>query len=480
MEWREILSKREYRIAAAEKSVLALLFIYLSSFIKAPFAPFHWDLDGDLIDENALRLLCLMFRESAKSVINCLALPLHSVAFNRHKFIIFGSDEEGAAAANMTEVKNQLCENELFIHDFGQLYIEPRSSYKMNKKKTETQFFTVNDIRFLARGVGQKVRGLRHGNRRPDLFIGDDFENINNVDSKKQRDKRMFWILSEVLSALDQARGKVVINGNILHSDAVMVRLSKLPNWKVHKVPLIINEQLAWPARWVWTRKEAEERNRYLPPDQWVISVEQVREDKGSLIFAQEYLMIPISNDQQIILDAWIQWYEERLPLDNTKRFKIIMAVDPAISESEKADYSAATVWAYDTLLECAYCVDYINAKLLYPQLKAELERIDRYWKPEKVLVEDVAAQNWLIQDLRNNHSIPAMGVKRRGDKRSRLVAVSHLFEKKKIFFRKNQTLIVNQLLNLGNSDHDDLADTVSDALAELFNPDRTRLYKKR
>ena len=42
-------------------------------------------------------------------------------------------------------------------------------------------FTTLNDIRVKARGRGQRLRGLKHKQWRPDLVILDDLENDVNV-----------------------------------------------------------------------------------------------------------------------------------------------------------------------------------------------------------------------------------------------------------------------------------------------------------
>ena len=44
-------------------------------------------------------------------------------------------------------------------------------------------FVTLNDVRLKARGRGQRLRGLKHKQRRPDLIILDDIENDQQARS---------------------------------------------------------------------------------------------------------------------------------------------------------------------------------------------------------------------------------------------------------------------------------------------------------
>jgi hypothetical protein len=71
----------------------------------------------------------------------------------------------------------------------------------------------------------QSIRGLRHGEYRPDLVICDDVEDLNSVKTKEGRDKTFNWLVGEVLPIGDQDT-KMVLVGNLLHEDSLLMRLS--------------------------------------------------------------------------------------------------------------------------------------------------------------------------------------------------------------------------------------------------------------
>lgn len=482
MDYDTIRRDKKLRKIAGERNLLAFAFLYFNDFITFNFAPFHRDLEYDLLDDETQRILVLMFRESAKTVLCGLIYPLWCICYKKRNFIIYGSDESNAAAANMANLIFQLQTNTLLKNDFGELYFESKGAGKATRKKTIKDFTTTNNIRVLARGVGQKVRGSLHNSHRPDLFIGDDLESLRNVGTKENRDKIDNWIHSEVLSAMDQATGKAIILGNLLHQDAVVNRIAKKTEvWSVHKVPLIVDGQFAWPQRWVHTKSEADKINATRPRERWVVSKEQVEYDKGNLVFNQEYMLRPISDKDQIIKGEWIQYFDlhkKNFDLHDEKRYRVGMALDPAISEKEKADFTACTVWIYERATGFSYCLDHFNIKASFEDIKQKTNKFYRYYYPHFLKVEDVAAQNWLIQDLTNNFGLPVFPVKRRSDKRSRLITVSSFFQQGRVFFQRHHETIIDQLVNFGATEHDDLVDTVIDTLQEFYNVSGTRVFK--
>jgi len=482
MTWEVILSNREYRVEAGRQSLLNFIIIYLSDFVRYPFAPFHTDLEADLYDDAQKRVACLMFRESAKTFFVSLAYALWCICYNKRNFILFGSDDQNASTSIMANLVRQLQDNELITNDFGVLYFEKTGGYSSSKKKSVKDFITANDVRCMARGVGQKVRGYTHNRHRPDLFIGDDLEGSKSVTTKEMRDKADLWLHSEVLPALNQVRGKAVISGNMLHRDCLMARLeAKSDVWKMHKVSLVNDDGvIAWGSRFVNTEAEAIELNKTLPLDMQVISIDEVRRDKGSHIFNQEYLLRPLSDEDQIIFPDHLKWYDEDINFLDRHRYRVVMAVDPAISLKDKADFSACSVWALEKKTNKLFCLDFFNEKLSFQQLKERIYRMYQYYQPEGCIVESVQAQEWLVQDLRDDYQMIVYSMKRKADKRSRLVSISHIFEQERVHFRRNQQKIIDQIIDFGIANHDDLVDTVIDSIQELISTKKTRVFKNK
>lgn len=156
------------------------------------------------------------------------------------------------------------------------------------------------------------------------------------------------------------------------------------------------------------------------------------------------------------------------------------MAIDPAVKDKKENDDTAIVVMAKDKVTGYAYALDYVKAKLSFKKIKEEAARMDRVWRPTTVYVEDVAAQNWLIQDLKNDYNMPIRALNRSTSKRVRLIAVSQYFENEKVFFRRRHAEIVTQITGFGTEPHDDLVDGVIDCVEGLFGKGGSRMVKSK
>lgn len=481
MKFEKILTKRSWRVEAGRQNILIFMLIYFPHFVRYAFADFHKAIEKDLYDDDCKRLLVCMFRDAGKTSFISIVYSIWRIAYKKSNFIIIGSDEEGAAVAILSNIIQELQGNTLLNNDFGALYFEKMGRYKKAKKKTDKNFVTTNDIRVWARGVGQKVRGHLHNAMRPDLFIGDDLQGIRNIESREQRDKADVWLKSEVLSGIDQVVGKAVILGNMLHADSLPPRLRKMGEvWKTHWLAIEQGGNLAWPARHTFTAAEAESFNCNKPRAQWKISLEEIRRDKGTHVYNQEYRLKPMSNADSVIYEDWIKYYNTNYDWFNEKRFKIVMAIDPAVKDGAQHDDTTIVAAALDRVTGYVYILDYVKAKLSYKKIKSEAARMDRVWRPITVYVEDVAAQNWLIQDLKNDHSMPVRGLTRKASKRVRLISVSHHIENERVYFRRRHRDMVDQLVGFGTEPHDDLVDGVIDCIEGLLGKGKTRMVKSK
>lgn len=95
-------------------------------------------------------------------------------------------------------------------------------------KESETDIIVEFDdgqaFRIVVRGSEQRLRGLKWGNKRPDLIICDDMENDELVMNKERRDKFKKWFNSALLPCRSD-KGLIRIVGTILHADSLLEQL---------------------------------------------------------------------------------------------------------------------------------------------------------------------------------------------------------------------------------------------------------------
>ena len=97
---------------------------------------------------------------------------LHAALYGYKKYILLVSDTESQATAFLDCIKAEQEENEALIADFGP---------QKGKVWKSSVILLQNGCRIDAVGSGQKLRGRRHGARRPDLIVLDDIENDQEV-----------------------------------------------------------------------------------------------------------------------------------------------------------------------------------------------------------------------------------------------------------------------------------------------------------
>lgn len=464
-ELEEIKKKRLVRRTLAKNSHFWFFSIYLGHYIKYPFAPFHSEM-FTLTENTDIRLSVLVaFRGSGKSTLITLSYPIWAIiGSQQRKFILILSQTQSQAKLHMANIKRELETNDLLKADIGP-FEELSDEWGSN-----SIVISKYGARITVASTEQSIRGLRHGQYRPDLVICDDVEDLNSVKTRESRDKTFQWLVGEVLPIGDQDT-KIVIIGNLLHEDSLLMRLKKgieneKLNGKFFAYPLLdINNTIAWPTKF-----------------QTLADVEKLRASIGTdSAWYREYLLRIISDADRLVHPEWIQYYDE-IPSEDSGDFHYTATgIDLAISKRESADYTAmvsAKVFGYNDKLKIYILPHPVNERLSFPETYEKARALSKdlgNGQYTKLFIEEVGYQTALIQDL-SNHNVPAEGVKVSGqDKRSRLALITHLIKQGKVLFPKGNQAeqLTMQLTGFGTEKHDDLADAFSLLLLKILEEDR-------
>jgi predicted phage terminase large subunit-like protein len=194
--------------------------------------------------------------------------------------------------------------------------------------------------------------------------------------------------------------------------------------------------------------------------------------------------------------DYWVLWERDTFPLMDF----ILASLDTAYTLDTANDYSALTVWgifsgdakaqanrALDsegrpiyldrTYSEGAPKVMLMNAwqdRLELHQLVTEVAKTCTKFKVDMLLVENKSAGISVAQEIRRLYSNEKFGVQlfdpKSQDKLARLYSVQHLFAEGMVYApdRVWSELVIAQASQFPHSKHDDLVDTVSQALRKL------------
>lgn len=468
----KIVNDRKMRMTLAKMSHQYFFGIYFSHYIKYPSAPFHKEIFSLTEDEDIKTAIILAFRGCAKSTIVTLSYPLWAILGNlQKKFIVIIGQTQRQARQHLSNIKRELESNVLLKKDLGPFQEED------NEWGAYSLVLPWYDARISAVSMEQTIRGMRHGEHRPDLIICDDIEDINSVRTKEGRDKIFDWITGEVIPA-GNPNTKMVFIGNLLHDDSLLMRFKeRIENKELagifKQIPLIDdNENIAWPGKY---------------PDMVAIEAEKKKIGSESA-FQREYMLRIISDLDRVIKKDYIQYYDE-LPKENL--IATFTGVDLAISEKSTADYTAmvsAKIYGYREKAKIYILPNPINDRLNFidtvGRIKMLCNILGNSWH-NKIFVEKVGYQDSLIQMLKHDgYRVEAFEVHGQ-DKRSRLTIISHLLQEGRVLFPRNGAeLLIQQLVGFGIEKHDDLSDAfaivVHKSIEKAFNCARIATHKER
>lgn len=344
--------------------------MYLSPLYDeaAPTPDFHREC-WDLYCGPAPAVAIAAPRGHAKSTALTHVYGLANVLFRVEPHVLLLSATEELAMGHLTDIAAELRENDDIRSDFGVRNFETDSKGEIIVKCDDGYLF-----RILARGSGQKLRGLKWRGRRPGLIIGDDLEEDEQVESADRREKFRRWVMRAVIPLLRRG-GKMRWHGTILHEAAMLSNLMKDPAWttRLYKAHAGFDDftDILWPEQFDEARLR-EIRQRYIGQN----------DAPG---YSQEYLNDPLDNS-----DAYLR-RDDFLPMkpeDHEVDKKISAAWDFAVSQAARADNTSCTVGGKD-IRNLLHIVDQRKGKWDALQIIDEMFMVQIAWDPETHWVED-------------------------------------------------------------------------------------------
>lgn len=302
-------------------------------------------------------------RGHAKSTAITHAYILCMMLFKVKSFCLLVSDTEGQAAEFLGDIKSELNGNENLRETFG-----VQKVLKDTETNIVVQFDNGELFRIQAKGSEQKVRGLKWRGKRPDLIVCDDLENDEIVMNPLRREKFRRWFMNALIPCgSDTCWVRVV--GTILHLDSMLQRLLEDDTWKhlfyeAHNPDFT---EILWPHQFSKERLLGI-RKGYLAQN----------DPEG---YSQEYLNRPVAVENAFFNPDYFLDFErdgDKAILPNLEYFA---AADFAISEKEKADYTAILVCGVDPEGK-VYVVDARRGRWDADAIISELMAVQKMWKP--------------------------------------------------------------------------------------------------
>lgn len=411
-------------------------------------------------------------RGFAKSTAITHSYVLASVLFRERDFVLIISGTEAQAILFLNDIKQELTENEDVRRLFG---------VKGFEKESETDIIVSmldgHKFRIMAKGSEQKLRGVKWNGKRPNLIVGDDMEEDEQVLSKDRRDKFKRWFTGAVIPALSDY-GVIRLVGTILHMDSLLENLmpenqlktkQKLKFLHIEPLKIWTDHRLPWKS--VKYRAHSDDFKYLLwGAKKTAEELKGLREDLTSQglpdVYAQEYLNIPIDESTSYFKK---RDFKEMLESDHKKVMNYYITADLAIGEKDRSDYSVFAVGGMDEN-GVLHIKNIIRDRMNSLEIIETVFMLERLYKPIAFGIEDGQITKsigpFLYEEMPKRQLFPNLVLlKPSTDKLTRARSISARMKAEGVKFDKNsdwyQTL-EDEMMRFPRDKHDDQVDAMA------------------
>lgn len=438
----------------------------------------HLAMLDKLVTRKGNFIVNLAHRGLAKTTLFGEYLPLYLAVFHElpkvgyinFMMYIAGSVENGAKSLR------QNLENRYWASEFLQKLLPP-SGVKFTDAQIE--FTNLKGQKFMLKlfGVTSGIRGQKAYGDRPQLCVIDDVFTDEAARSQAVRDVIKDTVYNGVMNAMDPQRCLVILNGTPFNKQDILIEAIESGAWDVNVYPICERFPCekedfkgSWPDRFSYDFV----KQRY----------EFALANGKKSSFFQELMLRLTSDEDRLIQDSDIGWYERSTVIKFKEYFNIYITTDFATSEKETADYSVISVWGLSCNGDWFWLDGICKKQTMDANIEDLFTFIIKYSPVQSVGVEVTGQQGAFISWLKKEMTIRNVffnfaaginsnqeGIRPTIDKLSRFNLVVPLFKLHKINFplEMRESLIIKEFMSElsvvtadGIKGHDDCLDTIS------------------
>ena len=318
---------------------------------------------------------------------------------------------------------------------------------------TKSKITTTNQGFRMSSSIGGTLTG-----EGADFLIVDDPLTPMQALSAKFRQRAIDWFKHSFMSRLnDKKKGAIVVIMQRLHQGDLSGFLLKEGGWNHLCIPAIAHKKIKIKFGNIEvTRKKDDLLHSGREGKK---EIERAKKELGSYAFAAQYQQSPQNVESGIIKPQWLVRYE-----DKPKLKEIYQSWDCAIKASEKSDYTVCATFGVSD--DKIYLLDILRKKLEYSKLKPLIQEMASKYNATKILVEDKASGQQLLQELKSE--LPVVKYLPKWDKQTRLILASHKIESG-LFLIPNKAKWLkdfeDEILNFPYAKNDDQVDSITQFL---------------
>ena len=403
------------------------------------------------------RLLVTMPPRHLKSISASVALPAWLMGRNPALKVMVASYGEELAREHAISFDGVV--TSAWYRDlFPQMRIQPRGERLL-------------ELRTTAGGVRKAVSlGGATTGFGADLIVVDDLMKAQDAGSEARRETVKTYYREALLSRLNApTEGSVIAVQQRLHEDDLPALLTEGGTYTHLNLPAIAEapQRVRLYNDRIWTR----EPGSVLDPDRLPLSrLEAIRSEMGSAAFTAQYQQNPVPPDGALVRIDRLNLIDK--PPDRSEVHRLVQSWDTAIKDSPSADFSVCTTWGWRDGVW--YLMDLRRERLEYPDLKARVRHQLRFWRADKVLIEDSGNGHALWSQLRIENAHKLFLTKPRRSKVERLTGQLDMLQSPQVAIPTEVPWwndLARELRGFPNMRYDDQVDSISQFLAWIQGP---------
>lgn len=446
-------------------------FVHSSLYDLCDWVQSKWD----PVKPKRKNLLVHVSRDSYKSTSLTQSFPSWALSKNPNLSILIASKVE-PNAVNFLRVQKNRFEDQEFINIFGHwrcrriwgdqsLTISDRKSWR-------------KEASIMAAGIGSELTSTHW-----DVIIADDITTKKDMYSKAEREESKKFLRS-LYDLADKRKCLILIVGTTWHQEDAIEELKKENKKKIRDnlEPYDIYYRPAekfidgeWKILWpFFTRK----------------ILDQIRADKADIRdYTANYRLMPMAPESQIFSE--FHFFEFRLEELKARLEYIVFFIDPSLKDTKKADYSAIVVCGKRNdgrilVLDAdikrrkptAMMNDLITIFKKYSGLEnAKKNKIEIEMYMESVLFQEYLKDETINNALSKGVYLPLSGYSQTNNKIMRITGMEKYITSGQVLFREDwesqlngYDILMSQLRNFPNDDHDDGPDALEGAISCIIN----------
>jgi hypothetical protein len=398
---------------------------YFPNWVKSEFAPFH--IRGGNAVLNFTQKKNVFVWEIARNMSKTTWWQMKAIMLNLRKISglshgydagIWWSKTFDQASESLTSIRLQFEHNPKLKQDFGE--------FKSFGQWDEKSFTTSQGLYWKALGKGQSPRGSKKDEQRVNLFIGDDFDDDEEIRNQKRLDQSWEWFTDALMPVADVSdHALYVMLNNLIGKDSIQARAVKIADY--HERVNLLDER----GRPSWAARHSLEDCQYM--------INKI----GTRAAQKEYFNNPLV-EGKVFKEEWLQYKK----VDNLGSYHALLAyLDPSFKSKKNADHKALVligakdgefhvikvfcdVASVEEMIEWHYDLEaYVKAK----------GGICEFWM-EEVFLQDLLYKDFAEVAKRKGWPIGVHGdTRKKPDKDARISSIAGYFERAQIFLNENE-----------------------------------------